>query len=223
MLFGDKVTSRGDSEYAPRRIDQSSSDTRRTLFEDVFGASALAAGTSTDHTVHEATSESHNAQHALSKFTAPAYLAPPIDSLYSSLMDHFVSKLPERGPSIEEVETHQDEEMAVDEDTPAVNVSFVGRTVDENEFNGLVTLFRNQSLCPTPKKAIMNGTPNGKHKALQQNGLTRAVSSPLSAPNGLSSETPPPAPRGLPNGQASSVPDSDSPVVGKKRKTGQIS
>ncbi len=101
----------------------------RTSICLVVIASALAAGTSTNHTTHVVTSESYNVQYALSKFSAPAYLAPPIDSLYSSLMDHFLSKLPEKGSSTEEVETPQDEEMAVDEDAPVVNVPFVGRTV----------------------------------------------------------------------------------------------
>ncbi|KAI5124094.1 hypothetical protein M0805_000908 [Coniferiporia weirii] len=180
VLCGDDARAPADTGDAPREIDTNADITpRRTLFQDIFGRSAfidtpVASGLSS---ISSNRREYNKEKQALSIFDAPAYLAPPIESVYSSLMGSILTKVAKRDAVSSDAELHDDVDgMIVDpESTYPVSRS---RTVDEGEMEDLVALFRKRIIIGSPKRNKQNGAINGIQKELLNGARLPASQSP---------------------------------------------
>lgn len=143
MLVGDEVHLPAEAESSRGLTSSSHSASRKTLFQDIFGQSAF-AGVPADP-ISYVPVESRNSEEALAIFNTPAYLAPPIETLYTSLMDGFLTKRPEDAWEIKDAvdQVEQDEAMDVEE-TPGVPLT--SRVVDDQEFDTFVELFKKQAV-----------------------------------------------------------------------------
>ncbi|OBZ79932.1 WD repeat-containing protein 75 [Grifola frondosa] len=162
-------------------------------------------------------------------FDAPAYLMPPLESLFDSVMDGFLTARPEEKPRDSRPEQEPDrreeeEEMDVDaeEETSVVMGARIERHINRQEMDGFVDLFvqyaikappRTQQPVPPPP---VNGIhkPNG-HAWNHRNGGHAAppVATRVSTKrNGIAPKVPNSAPTVPSNAPSSAV------KVGKKRK-----
>lgn len=149
VICGNDARAPTGIEESPREIDRNAGViARKTLFQDIFGKSAFAeisgeaaAGSFVSTPIEHTARDKKN---VLSVFDAPAYLAPPIETLYSSLIGSFLTKTPEReAPRLEE-ELDESDEMIVDEEP--IQTIQQGRSVEDAEIDSLIELFQKQSV-----------------------------------------------------------------------------
>lgn len=143
VLFGEGVKSQTDREAAAQSIsnDVHLPSERRTLFQDIYGKSALVD--MVRETIHPPTDISDVHDKALGVFSAPSHLSPAISSLYSSLMSHVLvaTTLKTDEALSTEVETDNHYRMHIDGcDESRVSVES-SRRVNFKEIDSLVELF----------------------------------------------------------------------------------
>ncbi|KAL5495084.1 NAN1_2 [Sanghuangporus weigelae] len=192
---------------------------RKTLFQDIFGRSAFADTPATASSTIAVVSDlsSGDRQVSLSLFDVPAYLAPPLESIYSSLIGSFLIKpLEDTGPPL--LQDHDESEDMVVDDEPR-QVLRQNRMVEDNELDSLVELFRKHSVNRPHAGHNVNGIVNGVNKAHANGVLFGNIQSHASTPRlpHISKKT-----DKIPQNPAASVapqPTASAPVtVGKKRK-----
>lgn len=152
VLFGENsgLPRREELDYAAHKIDKTTDgvSTNRTLFSDVFGATAMETIFIPPTSTITSTVGQIGLQ-ALSSLSAPAYLAPPIESLYSSLMGSFMTQASEselkEAAAADKQDEQDDNDMVVDTE-PASVPSLQTRTVDDREVEMLASFFSSQSL-----------------------------------------------------------------------------
>jgi NET1-associated nuclear protein 1 (U3 small nucleolar RNA-associated protein 17) len=148
VLFGDDISSPvTEGSRANAVMGGAALGQRKTLFQDIFGASAFAnlshIPPSVDFNPMSRPPSSGNDMGGL--FDAPAYLMPPIESLFGPLMDTFLkSRRKEDDNRIAEGNEHQDEdvEMAGQSDNePVIVGERQERVVNQEEMDMFVKLF----------------------------------------------------------------------------------
>ncbi len=123
--------------------------TKRTLFQDIWGDSALAGAL-----VHPLVQKKvvgtapRNGKQIADIFGGPAYMIPPLETLFEPIMTHFLTPRPPedettRVPGLPG-EDSEDTNMDVDEpqDDVRVNGTRAERVVDAREIDALIRLFR---------------------------------------------------------------------------------
>lgn len=134
-------------EDIPREIDRTTGIVpRKTLFQDIFGASAFA---DTPTTISPAVASTpHLAagdrQDFASLFDIPAYLAPPLETVYSTLIGSFLVKPSEHAEP--QVSDDRDDSDGMDVDSKPRQVVRRPRIVEDKELDGLVERLRAHTL-----------------------------------------------------------------------------
>lgn len=140
---GDSIRAPATSEDAAQSIDLSLSvGSRRNLFEDMFGKAAfeeLANGQPSIPVVPSSVPEV-DARSLLAAFDKPAYLAQPIENIFSALIDNFLTKAEEAEGPVQRDQQDDAEDMVVDEEPTPVPIR--RRTVDDDEINAMTELFK---------------------------------------------------------------------------------
>ena len=144
VLCGDDVRISTGDESQSREIDRNASAIqKKTLFQDMFGKSAFVDISNIRDSTISPTQKPTEISSASSIFDSPAYQSPSVDSLYSSLMTCFLSKVSQ---SPEEVKVPEEQLLEMDVDMETGPSIPQGRIVDDDEVNSLVDLFRTQSI-----------------------------------------------------------------------------
>lgn len=145
VVFGDDVQLPEEEGAYAHGITQDATSTKRTLFHDIFGASAFAdlATTPGPSTSAANVAQPWKGQDIAEIFDAPAHLMPPLELLFDTVMDGFLAERPEEE---QEADAADEEEMDVDEvvEEEAVRPSkaaSLDRVVDRQEMGGFVELF----------------------------------------------------------------------------------
>lgn len=146
VLFGDDISS-PVAEGSRANAVVGGAALRKTLFQDIFGASAFANFShippSVDFNAMSHPPSSGNDIGGL--FDAPAYLMPPIESLFEPLMDTFLkSRRKEDDKPIAEGNEHQDDDVEMagqSDDEPVIAGERRERVVNQEEMDMFVKLF----------------------------------------------------------------------------------
>ena len=150
VVFGDDVQLPEEEGASAQGITQDAAVRKRSLFHDIFGASAFADLTSAPGpSAAPAHAHTWNAKEAVEILDTPAHLLPPVESLFDSVMDSFLAARPEGDE--EEPEQQPEDEMDVDEpadedDRPAKGGAPLDRVVDRQEMHGFVELFMHHAI-----------------------------------------------------------------------------
>ena len=233
-LFGDdvKLPSSLEGTTTTRITNDAYLPRKNTLLHDIFGKSVL------DDVTHSMVSAETPAfvpregkQAITSFFDTPAYLMPPLETMFDSIMQTFLTprltaKSSEDGAKQVEKD---DEEMDVDEDpVPEDDSPFIvkntTRVVDEREMYEFVNIFKHYGLagmydlsvsdCPSDNKFVRTlavGSRTGASHANSNgiNGLskhpTSVVSSPAPTKANCITATPPTKRKGKPPVEAPQI------------------
>lgn len=152
VLFGDNTAVPVDeSSTAKAIVGGTILKERKTLFQDIFGISAFTGLTNVSSIVDSPSLTTTNSLPGSGNDVAglldmPAYLMPPIETLFNPLMDSFLKLRSEEENkcSIEEIK-HQDEDVDMagqSRDDFIVIETRQERLVDQNEMGMFIELFR---------------------------------------------------------------------------------
>ncbi|KAH9836956.1 WD40 repeat-like protein [Rhodofomes roseus] len=230
-VFGDEVRLPEDKGSSARSIGNESvaGPSKRTLFHDIFGASALVETTpNATLPLEPDITHSWRGKEVAEIFDAPTYLMPPVTSLFDTLVDSFLTvKTSDRTakPEEEEEEERQDEDIEMEDGTePLITEDRIERVVNKREMEAFVDLFKNCAMrepVATHHDAPRNGLhhANGGHPPhandvppaapsfAKTNGAKQSLPTPASTPARTAKEPP-------------TSPSKTSPAVqvGQKRK-----
>lgn len=149
VIFGDDVQKPEGEDSAGIVAD--SSPQRRTLFQDIFGASAFADLSNrswAEVTRSPADLPRPGHEGAANIFSGPSYLLPPLESLFAPLM-HTVLK---RHPTATSIPLGDDDPSAMEVDIQDESADVVTfgphgkRRVEQKELDGLTELFKAHSV-----------------------------------------------------------------------------
>lgn len=153
MFCGDDVHPlEGEGLVARGLLAGSQEPPKRTLLQDIWGDSAL-AGAPVDPLIQKVTSPAprNNGKEIADILGGPAYLIPPLRTLFEPLMTHFLTPRPPEDettrvlglPGGDEEDAKMDVDK-VDESQDSLHVSSVRteRVVDAREIDALVDLFQ---------------------------------------------------------------------------------
>ncbi|KIO25200.1 hypothetical protein M407DRAFT_25424 [Tulasnella calospora MUT 4182] len=205
---------------------------RPSLFENVFGRSAFKDLDNVDNIPQPSTEvvgadDRFGAAVDLRLLDGPAYLLPPIETLFTSLMEGVLVK-----PLTNTEQEKQDEDTGMDVDldeAPEDNIASAPllrpREVDESEISMLVDLFSQHALIApsNTKKGSRLGNGSGLKKPhlngkTQVNGITASAGTHLPSPSPTPSPvTSIPAAKAKAKQKANGIPH-PSPSTGQKRK-----
>ncbi|KAH8997368.1 WD40 repeat-like protein [Lactarius akahatsu] len=211
VLCGDDAQPLAEEGSCARAIVSGSHEPqKRTLFQDIFGDSALTSAP-VRPIVAVSSPKQWNSKEIANVFDGPAYLIPALDTLFDTLMSHFLT------PS-----------MDIDEplEGPPVGVPRPERIVDTQEMEAFIELFRHHgvkasSSAPLPQP--LNGCGPKIHSNAHKN-MNGHSHTPKSKPK-INNDVPRPSP-GDTTGHSSPGKNSPRTVVtsspaltGQKRKT----
>ncbi|KAF8665440.1 hypothetical protein AX16_000459 [Volvariella volvacea WC 439] len=118
----------------------------KSLFQDIFGSTAFSQN-SISATSGLPISRPVTATSGRHPLDAPAHLLPPLETLYDSLMEGFIRVRLEPVPSTVAVAEDEDEDEAMEDTTNTASPQdTISRTVDEEEMQSLIALFRSQAI-----------------------------------------------------------------------------
>ena len=145
---GESIREKEESGGTARKIDLSSSvPSKRNLFQDMFGKAAFEELTNGSFvtTVPSTSARNIESNTLLALFDKPAYMAPPIETMYESILSNLLetSKVSEAPLAVRQPD--EPEEMMVDEESPA-DTCVYQRVVDDEELNALVDVFKRQNI-----------------------------------------------------------------------------
>ncbi|KAF8506780.1 WD40 repeat-like protein [Russula emetica] len=232
MVCGDDVHPlAGEGSVARGLLTSSQEPSKRTLFQDIWGDSALTGALDPLIQKKVASTAPRNGQEIADIFGGPAYMIPPLETLFEPIMTHFLTARPPEDETIRVPglpgEDAEDTNMDVDEPQADARVSGTRaeRVVDAREMDALIHLFRHHGVkAPSP----ISHTPLSNGHAEIQNNAYRKV-------NGHSHTPKPKANSKLHSSPAISNdhPSSENPsltapkpspvATGKKRKTIAVS
>jgi NET1-associated nuclear protein 1 (U3 small nucleolar RNA-associated protein 17) len=150
VLCGDDVHPlTGEGLVARGLLASSQEPPKRTLLQDIWGDSALTSALVDPLIQKNVTSTApRNGKEIADILSGPAYLIPPLGTLFEPIMTHFLTLRPPedetiRVPSLPGGD-EEDTNMDVDESQDNLPVSSVraGRVVDGREIDALVHLFQ---------------------------------------------------------------------------------
>jgi NET1-associated nuclear protein 1 (U3 small nucleolar RNA-associated protein 17) len=147
----------GEGSFARGLIAGSQEPRKRTLFQDIFGDSALSMvpiDTAIPKTAATTPKPGIGKDVITNMLSGPAYLIPPLETLFEPLMNLFLTPRPPEdvatpGPSMAGDE--EDAIMDVDGplDSPFVSGAPTERVIDAKEMDALIGLFRHHSVKGT--------------------------------------------------------------------------
>jgi NET1-associated nuclear protein 1 (U3 small nucleolar RNA-associated protein 17) len=150
VVCGDDVDPlAGEGSVARGLLTSSQEPSKRTLFQDIWGDSAL-TGALVDPLIQKkvASTAPRNGQEIADIFGGPAYMIPPLETLFEPIMTHFLTPRPPEDETIRVPglpgEDAEDTNMDVDEPQADARVSGTRaeRVVDAREMDALIHLFR---------------------------------------------------------------------------------
>jgi len=148
VVCGDNVhLSAGEGSVARGLLTSSQEPSKRTLFQDIWGDTAL-TGALEDPLIQKkvASTVPRNGQEIADIFGGPAYMIPPLETLFEPIMTHLLTPRPPEDETIRVPglpgEDAEDTNMDVDESQADVRVIGTGRVVDAREMDVLIHLFR---------------------------------------------------------------------------------
>lgn len=175
VICGDDTTATSNSVTSPKSIKGlTHAEPRKKLFRDIFGDSAFETTETIDDypRAHNTFKEGSGLMAAID---VPSYSAPPIDSVFSSLMDGFLvhysnslNNTSENAHDIGQEEDFNAEDMDVDSLASVAQV----RTVDDRELEDLVSIFRKQSIS---SELLVSRSHFNSHIYLQINQNRRST------------------------------------------------
>ncbi|KZT75043.1 hypothetical protein DAEQUDRAFT_753684 [Daedalea quercina L-15889] len=232
-VFGDDVRLPEEQGSSSRSIGDEGAQgpSKRTLFHDIFGTSALVEPTAAAQPVGPDVANPWRGKEVAEIFDAPTHLMPPITSLFDTLVDSFLTVRPSSivAQPQEEDEERREEDVEMEDGTaPIVSEARIERVVNRREMDAFVDLFKHcavKSAGPmvshqdVPRNGLRHA--NGSHKA-HANGVLPSTPS-FNKTNGAARSLPMPVPTPVPTlatKDASSTPSKASPAVkvGQKRK-----
>jgi NET1-associated nuclear protein 1 (U3 small nucleolar RNA-associated protein 17) len=143
----------GEGSVAHGLLASSQQQPKRSLFQDIWGDSAL-TGAMVDPLIQKkvASTAPRNGKEFADILGGPAYLIPPLGTLFEPLMTHFLTPRPpedesKRVPGLPGG-NEEDTNMDVDEPQDNLLVSSVRaeRMVDAREVEALILLFRHHGV-----------------------------------------------------------------------------
>jgi NET1-associated nuclear protein 1 (U3 small nucleolar RNA-associated protein 17) len=154
VLCGDDVQPlAGEGSGARALVSSSQEPPKRTLFRDIFGDSALTSAPVRPIVQRDAVGNPKhwNSKEIANVFDGPAYLIPTLDTLFDSLMSHFLTLRPSEDadyPAPDLPGDGNDSSMDIDEPTdgPLVGVPRHERVVDAQEMDSFIGLFQQYGL-----------------------------------------------------------------------------
>jgi len=211
VLFGDDISAPAtEGSRANTIVGGAALGQRKTLFQDIFGASAFA---DLSHVPPHVDSNSVIPPSALPRsdndvpvlLDSPAYLMPPIESLYEPIMESFLKPRSQEDDIhlVEGIEQDEDVEMAEQSDDEPVTVrGRQERLVDQKEMDLFVKLFQqtkvssNQAVGPdipdvAPSK--VNGIHHPTSANSKVNGVQRHPSTSQPSAGIVAKSTPTPS------------------------------
>jgi NET1-associated nuclear protein 1 (U3 small nucleolar RNA-associated protein 17) len=222
VLLGDDVHVPRDEGASTKELRSSGVVVPLSIFQDIFGPSAFVDFEETrPHTSTSVAGPSDALASTLRTdyakfFDARAYLMPPLETMFDSLMDEFLT--PRIADDAESEEEHgdatrgDDTRMDVDEAAPEAPHTAAPRIVAKAELDDFIELFQQHAVAPIgpshapPQPAARPPPPTPKANGIhvpKLNGGHPAPTPPAKV-NGVVSPT-----------KASSL---DTPIAGKKRK-----
>jgi NET1-associated nuclear protein 1 (U3 small nucleolar RNA-associated protein 17) len=171
VVLGDRVNLPQADSSSAREISGDNSPYQKNLFQDIFGVSAF-QNTSQPVVTTSYTRDEPSAH--LLKFRnpleTPAYLLPPLHTLFDPLVDCLLQKRDVRPLSEAQYDNEQvDEEDVTMEDAPPLRAR-AARVLLDDEMDGFVELFKQQTFC----KFYSITLPALAHVALFQHRLGAA-------------------------------------------------
>ncbi|KAJ3787132.1 WD40-repeat-containing domain protein [Lentinula aff. detonsa] len=211
VLVGDEVKAPEEEGTFATGLQSRSLPKRRTLFQDIFGKSIFHRPKTDDSSAAILQRTTVIADKTM--FDVPAYLAPPVDSLFDPLMMGFLKQRPAEQDYIPTEEGFGDEDVGMEVDNAEPTLPPQMAKIEPEEMTSLIAVFQKYSLQTyTPSKPPkMNGIAkvNGIH--------SKPSPSPAKVPQSTKSKSSKPtdvvsAPLSEP------TPSSMVNGVGKKRK-----
>lgn len=153
VVFGDNVCLPTGEGSTARGIISGPNIPQRTLFQDIFGKSAFTESPAEPLALSAVANgaRSWNGKNVSEFFDAPAYLMPPLESLFDPLMKGFLThRSPEPVDSDDEHQEHdnpdEDADMEVDDEVPLVVGPQLERYIDKQEMQAFITIFIDNAL-----------------------------------------------------------------------------
>ncbi|KZP28826.1 WD40 repeat-like protein [Athelia psychrophila] len=209
VKFGDDVDAPPDEGSTAQAITAGAAEPRRTLFQDIFGASAfidpISASRGRPDAVLQPRLAASSGIDSLALFDTPAYLMPPLTSLYDPLMDSFIKLRSAVATQPEESLENADEdvEMAAQSDDEAITFGARRqRVVNDDEMDMFIDLFKLAKVSSTAgiaSRPLTNGInkPATPVASTPKTSGIAASHAPASAPKDTPTKSP------LPNGKKS--------------------
>ncbi|KAJ7446497.1 WD40 repeat-like protein [Mycena galericulata] len=204
VVLGDNINIGKDEGAVSRGIAADSAPQRRTLFQDIFGKSAFGEQAGVLQSV--APARPWTGREGTKVFDDAAYLMPPLEDLFDSLMIDFLKpRVVEKVSALpSDVAENQDVDMTGDAASATVAGGDGKRLVDEAEMSAMVDLFKTHTLkakatlpVPSRRSGVVNGEANGGSSRLhstspKQNGVaaTLKVATATDSPGNASMSTP---------------------------------
>jgi NET1-associated nuclear protein 1 (U3 small nucleolar RNA-associated protein 17) len=153
VVCGDGLSTRVEEGATAQDIGTIGVQSSRTVFQDIFGPTAFV---DLEARAQSSTSTLDGADHALvassniaSLFDKQAYLMPPIESMFDSILDSFLqTRISEPLVMLEDEAGEQDEDIEMDvvDETPILSDPRQHRVVGEDEMNQFIDIFRRHAV-----------------------------------------------------------------------------
>ncbi|CAK5280584.1 unnamed protein product [Mycena citricolor] len=202
ILIGENVRSATEESTLSKEMAVERGPERRSIFEDVFGTS-FSQTVPSKPSASMSTAQPWTGKEGRKVFDNVAYMLPPLEDVFDSLMDGFLKPRTDQVEAAAPVEvTAEDVEM----EGPEVVTVGSPREVDDEEMSVMVDLFKRHTLKAQALRvpAAVNGTVNGHTKPVRP-----AASTPKAKAQSINGAAPAPS---------SPAPSSTPVVNGRKRK-----
>jgi len=223
----------GEGSGACALVSGSQEPPKRTLFQDIFGDSALTSAPVPPMVQQNVVGNPKhwNNREIASVFDGPAYLIPTLETLFDAVMSHFLTLRPSEDgddPAPDLPGDGNDSVMDIDEppDGPLVGVPRPERVVDVQEMDAFIGLFRQHGVKPSSSTHLPQ-LPNGGAPKIHSNAhktMNGHSHTPKLNPK-INNDVPPPSTGVTIIGYSSlessprTVVSSSPALTGKKRKT----
>lgn len=166
VLLGDRVHLAKEEGSAARGLAAHSAPQQRTLFQDIFGKSAFTT-TPGDQSLQTQpiTARLSTSRAVVGMFDGPAYLMPPLETLFDSLMGEFLKQRLDNAPISTEPIQEEDNDVDMDDETgPIIIGTQSTRVVNRAEIEALVSIFKKHTVKRKSKFYFAYSTANGVYR-----------------------------------------------------------
>jgi NET1-associated nuclear protein 1 (U3 small nucleolar RNA-associated protein 17) len=149
VVLGENIHLAKEEGAVSRELASHAAPQRRTLFQDIFGKSAFGEQTNAAQPAPASSSRPWTGREGAGAFEDPAYLLPPLETLFEPLMSGFL-KLRVVEPSAPPLTVAENEDVDMDgQGHTTVTGADRKRMLAEGEIEAMVDLFRKQTLKGT--------------------------------------------------------------------------